>query len=393
MREVTSQSPVYWRRGIDREIVLIPNLPAFKWRVFIPIFLLYFNYVFGVAAGVLGEFKLVLRLFVLLVIVFGVVVSNLKASVGALVVYLSLFLYFLLLFLGNQNPVTLNFIYVTIFVGFLYLLGVSQDELLFNALVASLLVVFIYIVYFFSGSIDLGESNIEGRIRYSFGFNNPNKVGIVTFSLIALTALYAFKRNYSFVAVVFLIVPFFVVMVYSGSRTALYSTGIFFFLILAPFAVRLRRILYLLPLMFLMLSIFLATLHTNETINNLLSFRPVDFYNFLSTVDSADYLFGTDSSEFRIDNSYILALFAVGPIGFIVISYLLYRTGRGRLNVYGVSFVISVLIYGLFEGVLVRVEFPLILYFYYLIAARDSRFCDGVLGYFDGSESSRMDNL
>ena len=347
---------------------MIQSLLTIKWRVFIPVFLLFFSYVFGVAVDLLGEAQLFIRLFVILFVLSCVLLSKSTVSIGSLLIYLLSFIYLFLFFLISQNLITLNFIYLTILIYLLQVLKITKDELLFNSLVASLVVIFIYLVYFFIGDINLGEANIEGRVRYGFGFSNPNKIGIVAFSLIVLTALYSFKKNNSFIITVLLITPFLVVMMYSGSRTAIYSTVILFMLIVMPFTIKLRKILFFFPLIFLTLSMYIATLHNNELANFLLSLRPLDFYNFMSTLNSMDYLFGASTDGFRIDNSYILALVSIGPIGYVFVSYLLYRLGRSWPDVYELSFIIALLVYGVFEGVLVRVEFPIVLYFYYFIA-------------------------
>lgn len=346
---------------------LIQSLSAFQWRVFVPVFLLFFSYVFGVATQLLGEAQLFIRLLVVLFILVSMCLSKIKISVSVLIIYLLILIYLSLFYLVSNNVITLNFIYLTIILYFLYALKISHSELLFNSMLASLVIVLLYLIYFFIGYIDLGETAIGGRVRYSFGFSNPNKVGIVTYSLIILISLYSFKKNNSFIFTLLLNAPFFFIMIYSDSRTALYSIIIFFILILMPFLAFLRRFLFLLPIILLILSLSIAYFYDNDMVNNLLSFRPRDFYSFLDNVSSVNYLIGANSNGFRVDNSYILAVFSVGFLGFVLISYFLYRIGVRRVDMYDVSFFVSVLTYGVFEGVLVRVEFPIILYFYYLI--------------------------
>ena len=70
-----------------------------------------------------------------------------------------------------------------------------------------------------------------------------------------------------------------------------------------------------------MLSFFVASFHNNDVVNEVLSLRPIDFFSFLSSLDGVNYLIGANSDGFRVDNSYILAFFSVGPLGFILISY------------------------------------------------------------------------
>lgn len=329
---------------------------------------MFFSYVFGVAVDLLGEAQLYIRVFVILFAIACIFISRPTVSIKLLLIYLLVFIYLVIFFLISQNPITINFIYLTILVFFLQSLKTSHNELLFNSLIASLAVIFLYLIYFTIGDINLGETNINDRTRYSFGFINTNKTGFVAFSLVTLISLYSFKKSSSLIITALLVSPLLIIMAYSGSRTAIYSTIIFFILIFTPFTMALRRVLFLIPPSLLILSLYIATLHNNQLVNNLISFRPIDYYDYVSTLNSINYIFGANTEGFRVDNSYILALVTIGPVGYGFICYFLYQAGKFRPDVYEISFIIALLVYGVLEGVLVRVEFPLILYFYYLIA-------------------------
>ena len=339
----------------------------FRWKVFFPFLLLFFSYVFGVAVDQLGDFQLFIRLFVILVVVFYLLKSNPKFSNEKLLVFSLLLFYFILFYFISRNQLVLNFIYMAIIIFYLSIMKITKEDVLFNSLVASFFVVLTYVVYFFIWSLDIGMQDIGGRVRYSFGFSNPNKVGIVAYSMIVLGSIYCLKRGGGYIQVILYTSPFLLIMFFSDSRTAIYSLVMFYVFTLTSVSIRFRRLLPIIPFVLLFLSFCMAVLHESEVSNNIFSLRPIDYYNFLSEVNILGYLFGVNTSEFRVDNSYLLAYFSVGPIGFLVIVYLLYCAGKYKCDKYELSFILSFLAYGFLEGVLVRVEFPIVIYFYYLL--------------------------
>lgn len=342
----------------------------FNWHIFVPIFLLFFSYVFGVAVELLGEVQLFIRAFV---IVFCFVSSLFFApsfSVQSLVFFVFFTIYVLVLYLVNGGVLALNFLYIAVVLFYFYGLRVERTELLYCSLVSGFLVIFLYVIYFYYAGLSFEPVTLGGRTRYYFGFTNPNKVGIVAYSFVVLSTLYFFGRN-SFLLML-ICIPFVVATVYSDSRTALYAIVIFFSLIFFPAFARFRRLIVLFPIIFFIGSFFISGYSENDFLNAVLSNRPIDFNDFISGLEGYSFIFGASSEGYRIDNSYILFYFAVGPLGVVLFLYFLFKASSGRISGAEFSFMVSVMAYGVMEGVLVRVEFPVVIYFYCLVFGRNS---------------------
>lgn len=340
--------------------------------MFVPVFLLFFSYVFGVAVELLGEFQLFVRVFVLafcIVCVFFIRINFSMQSCALLVFFL---IYASVLYLVNGGAIVLNFIYLGVILFYFYSLNVGREEVLYYSLVASALVIFLYLIYLGVGGVSLEPVTIGERTRYYFGFTNPNKVGVVAYSLIVLSVLYFFRKNNFLIFIICM--PLVAIAVYSDSRTSLYALALFVGLASLPFLVRFRKLMFLVPVIFLVGSFYVAYLSGNEFANLILSNRPIDFHEFISGLDVYGFLVGANSDGYRVDNSYILAYFAIGPLGVLLFLYLLFRSGYGFFSGLEFSFMVSIMAYGLMEGVLVRVEFPIVIYFYYLIIGRGGVF-------------------
>lgn len=340
----------------------------FKWHLFVPVFLLFFSYVFGVAVDLLGGYQLFVRVSVLVFCIICSLCLRLKFSLQSSTLFLFCLIYAFVIYLVSSGPIVLNFIYLVIILFYFYALGVRREELLFYSLVASFLVIVLYFVYLVFGGVSLDPVTIGERTRYYFGFTNPNKVGIVAYSIVVLSSLYLYRKNRT---ALFFVCAFFIpIAVYSGSRTAMYALMVFFIGVGFSFFVSFKKILFLVPVVFLLGSFYIANLSGSEFANSLLSNRPIDYHAFVSDLGIYDFMIGANSEGYRVDNSFILAYFAVGPLGMLMFIYLIFRSRREELSAFELSFMLSIMAYGLMEGVLVRVEFPVVIYFYYLIVGR-----------------------
>lgn len=344
------------------------NIKYFKWQVFIPIFLLFFSYVFGVAVELLGEFQLFVRVFALAFCIACSFLVKINFSMQSCALLVFFLIYAFVLYLVNGGAIVLNFIYLSVILFYFYSLNVEREEVLYYSLIASYLVIFLYLIYLGAHGGSFEPVTIGGRTRYYFGFTNPNKVGIVAYSLIVLSVLFFFRRNNFLICIV--CVPLVAIAFYSGSRTSLYALALLAGLASFPLLVRFRKLIFLVPVIFLVGSFYISYLNDNEFANLILSGRPIDFHEFLSGLDIYSFLVGANSDGYRVDNSYILAYFAIGPLGVLLFLYLLFRSGCGGVSGLELSFIVSIMAYGLMEGVLVRVEFPVVIYFYYLIIGR-----------------------
>lgn len=295
---------------------------------------------------------------------------RLKFSLPSFAFLISYLVYLSLVYLVNGGAVVLNFIYLAVILFYFYASRVGRDELLYYSFLASFFVVFLYVFYLFFWGASLEPVTIGGRIRYYFGFTNPNKVGIVAYSLVVLSALYFWGRH-NF-ALFFICLPLFAVIFYSDSRTSLYALVLFFLFAFFPVLTCFKRLVFLVPIIFLISSFYISCLSGSEFANSVLSNRPIDFYDFIAGLRFYDFIIGANSDGYRVDNSYILAYFSVGPLGMFLFFCLLFRACRGVLSGLELAFIVSVMAYGLMEGILVRVEFPIVVYFYYLILGREN---------------------
>lgn len=350
--------------------------------MFVPVFMLFFSYVFGVAVELLGEVQLFVRVFALAFCIACSFIIRINFSLQSCILLVFFLIYTSALYLVNGGAIVLNFIYLGVILFYFYSLNIGREEILYYSLVASFLVIFLYLIYLSVGEVSLEPVTIGERTRYYFGFTNPNKIGIVAYSLIVLSVLHFFKKNNFLICII--CVPVVAIAVYSDSRTSLYALVLFAGLAGFPFLVRLRRLIFLVPVIFLVGSFYVACLSGNEFANLILSNRPIDFDEFVSDLDVYNFLVGANSDGHRVDNSYILAYFAVGPLGVLLFLYLLFRSSHGFFSRLEFSFMVSIMAYGLMEGILVRVEFPVVIYFYYLILGRGGIF-------FRASETVKLD--
>ena len=341
---------------------------TFKWYLFVPVFLLFFSYVFGVAVELLGGYQLLVRVSALAFCVVCSVLLRVSFSFQSCLLLVFFLIYTFALYTFNGGSVVLNFIYLAFILFYFYSLGVNREDLLFHLVIATYSVVFLYFIYLMVGGVSFEPVTIGERTRYYFGFTNPNKVGIVAYSLILLSVLFFIGRNR--VLPLLICVPFVVIALYSGSRTAVYALILFVGMAVFSYFFSFRRIICFVPVIFLMGSFYVATLSENSVVNFILSNRPIDYYAFVSSLDVYDFILGASSDGYRVDNSFILAYFAVGPLGILLFFVLMLRLPRNYFTGLELSFMFSIMAYGLMEGILVRVEFPIVIYFYYSIIGR-----------------------
>ncbi len=338
-----------------------------KVSAFIPIFLLFFNFVFGVAAELYDGFQLVIRISALLFCVSYAFISNVKGKVEGYVLFLFFCLYLISVFVFNFSLITLNFIYLSVIIFYFKSVKLSLELLISNAFYVTVIVLGLFCISIILGIVTPSSTEIGGRLRYSFGFSNANKVGIVAYSLYVLVWLNYFFNNKNLKSVVFFSIVSFSMAYFSDSRTSLYSIVIFSFLCVFALPKIIRRFMFILPLLFLLVSFYISTLSNEFSVNLLLSNRPVDFNNFMKNLEFINYITGASSEGDRVDNSYILAYFSVGPLLFLLFLFRCFQFSNYEHHKSVWAFFVSLLLYAIFEALLVRVEFPLVLIFYYMI--------------------------
>lgn len=330
------------------------------------------SYIFGVALDVLGKNHIYVRTIVicyLLCVIFFSLMINPKISriqIYLFIIILSLvFLWF-----THNSPIVINFIFLMMFIFLTQTKKLTKVEFISSGLVAMTFVLLIYLFYLMLSGLSLEPVIIGERERYSFGFTNPNKMGVICYSLVTMASIYSLKLNKSLYKLTLLVFPCLVIMFYTDSRTAMLATIIFLLMSMSNFWIKFRKVLWLLPIILLIASLYLAVFDISDSLNKFLSYRPNDFNYFVSQTSAYDFLIGTSSEEYRLDNSYLLMYFNMGPVLFLLLVYSVKRFSNLNKCRYDFAFIVSVLVYGFFEGILVRMEFIIILYFYFVLFSR-----------------------
>ncbi|MCO4799520.1 MAG: hypothetical protein KC484_09905 [Colwelliaceae bacterium] len=345
-------------------------IASIKLSILFPFFILVFGYIFSVATDVLEAYKYSFRVAVAVYFLFiSVVSTKSKISLSFLLGELILLTYLIIIYLLNNSSIVINFIFILLAIHFFYVSAVSKYEFLACSLVAHVVIFFIFIAYIVFSGADLTSVVIGDRERYYWGVSNPNKAGFFLFSLLTLFVMNYLYFKISFWILILSILPILYLLVMTGSKTAIFSILIFFALIL--FRVKFKKnLLFGIPIFFLILSFMASSYYDNLLVNSVLSNRPVDFHNFLSTLSLNNYFFGAHTNGLRIDNSYLQAYFNLGFFAYAVF-VILFVKAVSRLDRVEVAYVVTFFVYGLFEGVLVRPDFLLTLFIYYLLFARD----------------------
>lgn len=333
-------------------------------QIFLLFFAIFFNYTAFVGTQYLSSGQFFARIGVIfcigVIIIFGGYrFSFSKVFVFFLVISWSVFSYFL-----GTDKLIINYAYLAIFLFYISARCKSAEVLIYNALLATLLCVFIVLFLILIGAIALDVVSIGGRVRYYFGFVNPNKAGIFFYSAATLVFWYLSLRKVWWLLVFLISLPFVYAIYLADSRAALFSYFVFVFLFPFGFISRLNPLMILAPVFGLGISLWLSQQCGNSLLDGFLSGRPCKYSEFVSGSTFLDFFYGANFEGYLVDNSYILAFFTLGVLFFFIVCSMINVKDKTP----GVTaFIISMFCYGIFEGVLVRVEFPVVIVFYALL--------------------------
>lgn len=335
---------------------------------FLLLFILSVNYLFFVAMT-LTESSFLIILMRLLSIALLILIFFIKKVNIIYMPFLVTLGYFVFLMNGNVQVINLIFIVLLIF--------------LFKNMKIEVILKFIFIVsicmivlHFLIVELNLTSANsqfkyqVGDRIRFTFGFANPNSLAIFYASIFYSTFYYYSLVVKKFSIFAFLVILIALVMMYlSGSRTQLYTSVFFVFFTLIPYklgALKLffRLILTVSPFIFTILSLIIAFQHDSIVVNEILSLRPILFFEFLSQFDEIYLFTGLKyTAESPIDNAYILLFAACGlPLYTVIITLLSYQISKSRVEFF--PFILIVLVSSMFESFLIRPEFLISMLFY-----------------------------
>jgi hypothetical protein len=262
---------------------------------------------------------------------------------------------FSLLLILNNNTFSVNMLYIFILtISLCHLDGRRLSAVFF---VASFLAVAIHFAALASGAVSIATTEIGERIRYTLGFTNANQLALVylTFVFSAAFVRVQYQTKVSLLIVCFSLIISLPVIYISGSRTSMLSIIMLFVMIYFSRNKLTRRLSVLIavatPVGASLLTFFLVSARS-ESLNDLLSNRPVFFSEFLGSRSHLDFLLGWGSSvEVTIDNGFLLFLSATGVILFA--GGILGLSRRiSNLNSAVIPFVTTMLFASIFESFL-----------------------------------------
>lgn len=221
-----------------------------------------------------------------------------------------------------------------------------------------------------TGRMIQAEAISSIRIRYDFGYGHPNAATLYYWGLFISILLYCYVSRYrNFIWVV--LSSLFLLSLYlyfeTDSRSYIFAV-ISFILVLGYYKLRSkfkpgyrigysRYVLYVLPVLFTILTIYFA-INVNDypVLNILLSKRLTLYKQFLDGISPLQYLLGTTSFDYIIvDNSYLHILFEAGIALFIYFVWLWFFAAKNMVkqqNFILIAVFVSFLVYGLMESLL-----------------------------------------
>lgn len=355
--------------------VILPTLSVFmvkknKFNVesllLFSFFILGFNYLFFLGLGIIEPSFLTGIVRAIAIVILFFICYKKQSDIKWFVFFVLLMLFVVLV---NKNKYITNLIVIAFLIN---IIKYTSVETLFRYIfIVSLSLVVVHFSLFSLGFLSndkLMMYQIGERVRFTFGFSNPNALAVFYASLFYASYYYylvVVKKFTAFSYIIFFAA--FVVMYLSGSRTLFYTSCIFVLISLIPRKIYYNRLIRFLfsasPFIFSILTLFVAFQH-ESSLNETLSLRPLLFFKFLSKVDAISVLVGLEyTAEDLVDNAYILLFASCGLLLYIgLLSVISYKISIARVEY--LPFVFVVLASSLFESFLFRPEFTITMLFF-----------------------------
>lgn len=208
------------------------------------------------------------------------------------------------------------------------------------------------------------------RVRYDFGFGHPNIAAIYYWGLFASILLYCYLSRYrNFVWILLGGLLLFSIFLYTETVSRSFILTIFSFIVVVTYySLRSRfqpnyrigysrYILYILPLLFTALSIYLAiNVEKYSALNMLVSTRLTLYKELIDSLSPLQFLLGTTAFDrIIVDSSYMHLLFEAGILLFIYFIYLYIFAIRNivkQQNIFVIAVFTGFLVYGIMESLL-----------------------------------------
>lgn len=249
----------------------------------------------------------------------------------------------------------------------------SKDiESIFKISITLKIIGIVFVVFsFLIGIIDETIMSDNNRYRHSLGFDHPNGLAMLVFSL-SLECIYLYKRKRLYLISIFLLINF-VIYSLTDSRTAFLSYLIFIiiYLIFIRFKV-LFSMITILPLLFIffVISIGIPFLYKDNefwvNVNKVLSGRAIMGHHYIEKFGVSAFgtpimnefyttktVFRPWSSRFLLDSSYMRIFMQFGWVSTLIIFVFLYKKLKYLVStnqIQIVSIILSILIFGISES-------------------------------------------
>jgi len=279
-------------------------------------------------------------------------------------------------FLFNFNQSCINLIFTLWFIYLLRRQGAvrSIEVVYYSTLMFSLLFTALVIKGIIHPDIDYIPET--GRYRNNMGFWSANYPGMIAYS--CFMTLFTCKGYLSgripsvirwftnILLVFFICVPFL-----ADSRTPGYAmiVSLIFYVVISAGLFRYLVVFYLplIPVTLLVISLFLPWDYHGGRLDYMLSGRLSYFYDYLSSLEPYNYVFGSALPDYALDNSYLILMSALGLFFIIPFTWMLYQAVLNNPNKYFIVLVFSLICYGFTEAIMARAETSVVIIFYLLM--------------------------
>ncbi|MDA8946770.1 hypothetical protein N9H49_04750 [Luminiphilus sp.] len=324
-------------------------------------------YQFFIATTLLPLNPLFPRVVVLATLV-ALILARVKLRISSYLLLTALLVCFLLLGLVEYRQLLLNALFFALILMLLFGSKVPTEEVVEACFFATACVIVLHYSMFYLGIVSSDEVVVGERARSYFGMKNPNKVGVLAYFGIVSAVLWG-AYNKRFWPLLFCYIGFLLhTLVLSDSRAPLFAILFMVLFMLVPERVQSLRTLPILIIVCLGVSFYSSLYYHGTALDLIVSGRLSLNHEYLAQLDYTAWIFGASPGDFTIDNSFILLYFGLSPwllmIGIARLCFVRTLKFNSRSEV---AFVHSIVIYGMFESLLVRVEFPLVVLFYFLI--------------------------
>lgn len=230
-----------------------------------------------------------------------------------------------------------------------------------------------------SGNVPVRVEALEKGVVYDMGFGNSNTLSLFLFSTI--TSMYIGLRGRLNTALLISVYLFTSFLAFYFTKGRTYFVGEILFLVSSLLVNCVKEatvrkfllIISLIPLIVLIVIIFLLISITQlESLNDILTGRPILWFQYLAKFLESNMLIGYDLSELEgditLDCSYLTMLVATGMLGYSLFSFLFYKAVHSGFSYIYSYFplLITILVCGLTENIFMS-SFPINILFFMLL--------------------------